>query len=160
MTPEPRPVVGAVPVKWVSGEILTFLNKVVFPAIWLAFVLGVPAWVLVTVGRIRIASGWGLFCTFVVAATAWMMWVTAHLQRVGYRGRELVISNYLRQETVPFHNVASVEGVWWYWRRLVSIRFRERTSFGGLVYYIPKWAAARALLTAPEEELQRIIRGE
>src|ERR1039458_9169403 len=57
---------------WLSGAILTLLNKVVFPALWLAFVAGVPIWVFVTYGRISISGGFGFIFVFVLVSTVVM----------------------------------------------------------------------------------------
>src|ERR1022692_3240819 len=53
--------------------------------------------------------------------------------------------------------VAAVEGVWWYWRRLVRVRFGPPNEFGETIYYIPKWAPLRALYSNPADELRRIV---
>ena len=142
---------------WLSGAILTFLNKVVFPTLWLTVMAWIPIWVFVTQGRIHISRGFGLIVLFVVASTAVLMWMTVHLQLVGYQGRELLIANYWRDARVPFAQVAAVESVWWYRSRLVRIRFHSPTPFGTCVYYLPKWGPLRGLFSKPEEELRRVI---
>ena len=78
-------------------------------------------------------------------------------QRVGHCGRDLVVDNYLRQARIPFDDVEAVEPVWWYRGRLVRIRFRHRTPFGSLIYYMPKWGPMRAMFDTPEKDLQRLI---
>ena len=110
-----------------------------------------------THGRISITRVWGFIVLFVVASTVVMMWMTVHLQLVGYHGRELLIANYWREARVPFDQVAAVEPVWWYRSRLVRIRFKRPTAFGSCVYYLPKWGPLRALFSKPEEELRRVI---
>ena len=72
---------------WLSGPILTLLNKIVFPVIWLTIVVEVPVWVFATKGRINIAPGFGFIVLFVLVATVFMVWLTVHLQRVGHCGR-------------------------------------------------------------------------
>jgi hypothetical protein len=136
---------------------LTPLNKVVFPAAWLACVAGIPLWVLATRGRISVANGFEFIAAFAVIATVPLMWMTVHLQRVGYSGTALVIANYWREARVGFEHVEAVEPVWWYRGRLVRIRFNTRTPFGSMVYYMPKWGPARALFGSPEEELKRVL---
>lgn len=144
-------------IEWLSGAFLTYTNKIVLPILWFAILLGVPPWVFATMGQISIASGFRFIVAFVLLATVPLIWLTLHLQRVGYSGRNLVINNYRRQSEIPFEEVEAVEPVWWYRGRMVRIRFKRRTPFGSLVYYIPKWAPARALWDAPEKELQRVI---
>jgi hypothetical protein len=41
---------------WLSGAILTLLNKLVFPVLWLAAIGGAVGWVLVKTGEIGRAS--------------------------------------------------------------------------------------------------------
>ncbi len=142
---------------WLSGAILTFLNKVVLPVFWLAILAGVPAWVFVTTGRISIRSDFRFMTGFALLATVPLAWVSAHLQRVGYRGRELVIANYWRRARIPFDHVEAVERVWWYKGRLVRVSFNRPTPFGTTVYYLPKWGPVRAMCSAPEQELRSIL---
>ncbi len=142
---------------WFSGEVLTFLNKLAFPVLWFAMLIGIPLWVLATTGGILIASGFRFIVGFVLIATVPLSWLTAHLQRVGYCGRDLVVANYWREARIPFEDVEAVARVWWYRGRLVRIKFRRRTPFGSLVYYAPKWGPMRAMFNAPEKDLQRLI---
>ena len=142
---------------WLSGAILTFLNKVVFPVLWLAFVAGVPLWVFVTYGRITIADGFKFIAVFVLVSTVVIVWMAVRLKRVGYCGRELVIANYWSEARVPFEQVEAVEPVWWFRSRLVRIRFNRGTPLGSCVYYLPKWGPVRALFTNPGEELRQLV---
>jgi hypothetical protein len=143
--------------QWLSGAFLTFLNKVVLPILWFAILLGVPLWVIATSGQLSVASGFRFIVAFVLIATVPLTWLTFHLQRVGYTDRNLVISNYLREARIVFEDVEAVEPVWWYRGRLVRIRFKRRTPFGSLVYYMPKWGPMRAMFSEPEKVLQRLI---
>jgi len=137
---------------------MTFFNKVVFPAIWVGGLGALVLWVIATTGLIRIAPGFEIIAVFTLVATVMLVWLTVRLQRVGYWGDELVVANYWRKARIPFKQVAAVEGVWWYWRRMVRVRFHSPTPFGSVVYYLPKWAAVRPFLGPPEEELRQIIR--
>jgi hypothetical protein len=144
-------------VQLLSGEVLTFLNKIVFPVLWCALLIGIPLWVFATTGRISVAGGFRFIVVFALIATVLLSWLVLHLQRVGHCGRDLVVDNYLRQARIPFDDVEAVEPVWWYRGRLVRIRFRHRTPFGSLIYYMPKWGPMRAMFDAPEKDLQRLI---
>lgn len=146
----------AQPVTWLSGEIVTFFNKI-GPIIWLATVVGGFSGIFLSSGRVFVAPAFRVVVTFVVLATALIFWLSLRIQRVGYAGRDLIVSNYLRRERIPFKQVEAVEPVWWYYRRMVRIRLRSHTSFGEVVYYIPKWAAFRCLWVAPEKELQELL---
>jgi len=146
-------------VRWLSGEVSTFLNKLVLPALWLAILIGIPLWVVATTGQLSVAGGFRFIVGFVLIASVPLAWLTVHLQRVGHCGRDLVVANYWRKNTIPFDDIEAVEPVWWYRGRLVRIRFRNRTPFGSVVYYMPKWGAMRAMFDSPEKDLQRIISG-
>lgn len=145
------------PTVWLSGVIQTFMSKLVMPVIGLAAVIGVPLWVYLTMGRISIRSDFQFIVWFALIATVLLAWLTAHLQLVGYRCRELVVANYWREARIPFEHIEAVEPVWWYKGRLVRIRFNRRTPFGSVVYYTPKWGPLRAMFSAPEEELRRVV---
>ncbi len=146
----------AQPVTWLSGEIVTLINK--FGAvIWLAVIVGALSGVFFKTGHLFVTPAFGPIVGFVVLATVFMFWLSARIQRVGYSGSDLIVSNYSRQERIPFDQVEAVEPVWWNYRRMVRIRLRSRTSFGQVVYYIPKWAAFKCLWVAPEKELRELL---
>jgi hypothetical protein len=145
------------PTIWLSGAILTFMNKLVFPVAWVALTVGVPLWIYATMGRIQISPRFEFIVWFALIATAPLLWLTMHLQLVGYSGRELVVANYWRKARIPFKSIDAVEPVWWYKGRLVRVRFAGKTPFGSMIYYMPKWGPARAAFSAPEEELRRVI---
>lgn len=146
----------AEPVTWLSGGIVTVINKV-GPVLWLAAVVGALSGIFFKTGHFFISRGFRPVIAFVFLATAYMFWLSARIQRVGYTGRDLIVSNYLRQERIPFDQVEAVEPVWWYYRRMVRIRMRTHSSFGYVVYYIPKWAAIRCFWIAPEKQLRELL---
>ena len=146
----------AQPVTWLSGGIVTVINKL-GPVLWLAAVIGALSGILLKTGHVFIAPAFRPLIAFVLVATVFIFWLGARIQRVGYSGRDLVVSNYLRQERIPFDRVEAAEPVWWYYRRMVRVRFRTHTSFGYVVYYIPKWAAIRCFWVAPEKELRDLL---
>ncbi len=124
---------------WVSGTVVTFLNKLLFPALWLSLLAGLILAALIRNGHISIAPGFRWFAVLVVGATVFILWISARIQRVGYAGTDLVVANYWRETRVPFAQVEAVESVWWYRRRMVRVRFSPATPFGATVYYLPKW---------------------
>jgi hypothetical protein len=147
----------AQPVIWLSGGIVSVINKI-GPVLFLAAVVGALSGIFLKTGRFFIAPAFRPVIAFVFLATIFIFWLAALIQRVGYVGRGLIVSNYLRQERIPFDQVEAAEPVWWYYRRMVRVRFRTHTSFGYVVYYIPKWAAFKCLWVAPEKELQELLR--
>jgi hypothetical protein len=144
------------PVIWLSGAIVTLINKV-GAILWTAAVVGALSGIFLKTGRVYIAPGFRPVIAFVLLATVFMLWLSARIQRVGYVKHDLIVSNYLRQECIPFDKVEAAEPVWWYYRRMVRVRLRSHTSFGQVVYYVPKWAAFRGLWVAPEKELQDLL---
>ena len=147
---------SAQPVTWLSGEIVTVINKI-GPILWIAAVIGAFSGILLKSGRFFVSPDYRFLMAFIFLATVFMFWLSARIQRVGYAGRDLIVSNYLRQERIPFDQVEAAEPVWWNYRRMVRVRFRTHTSFGYVVYYIPKWAAFKCLWVAPEKELQELL---
>lgn len=141
---------------WLSGDIVTPINKI-GPVICVAGLVGAVSGVLLKTGQISVAPGFRIFAAVVIVATVFLFWLSARLQRVGVSGKELVVSNYARVGRIPFKEVESVEGVWWYSRRMVRIQLRCDSRFGHVVYYIPKWAAIRCLWVAPEKELRELM---
>ena len=143
-------------ITWLSGEIVTFVNKI-GPVIWIAATGGALFGILLGQGHLFVAPGFRLLAAFFAAATVFVFWLSLRVHRVGYAGCDLIVSNYLRQERIPFDQVEAVEPVWWNYRRMVRVRLRSNTSFGQVVYYIPKWAAFKCLWAAPEQELREIL---
>jgi hypothetical protein len=144
------------PVTWLSGEIVTLLNKI-GAVIWLAGLTGVFSAVIFKTGRLSIVPAFRPLLAFILVGTVFIIWLSVRVQRVGYAGRDLIVSNYSRQERIPFSQVETVEPVWWYYRRMVRIRLRFDSSFGQVLYYIPKWAAIKCLWVEPEKELQDLL---
>jgi len=142
---------------WLSGEFITLCNKLLFPVVWLALISGILLSVWARTGHISIASNARVLVVVFLVGTAFMVWFSLRLQRVGYAGRELVISNYWREARIPFDQVEAVEPVWWYRGRLVRIQLRSQSPFGPVVYYLPKWGFIRCLWSAPDEELRALI---
>jgi hypothetical protein len=141
----------APPVIWLSGEFVTFFNKI-GPAIWLAAMAAFSR-VLFRTGFLSVVPAFRFFLYFALLATVFLIWMSARLRRVGYAGRDLIVANYSSQERIPFDQVEAVEPVWWNYRRMVRIRLRD----GRVIYYIPKWAAIKCLWIAPEKELQDLM---
>jgi hypothetical protein len=149
--------VSAEPTVWLSGEIITLFNKLLFPAVWLALICGTLLSVFVRTGHISIASDARFLAVLFLVGTAFMAWFSLRLQRVGYSGKELVISNYWREARIPFDQVEAVAPVWWYRGRLVRIQLRSQSPFGQVVYYLPKWGFIRCLWSSPDKELRELI---
>jgi hypothetical protein len=145
------------PTIWLSGEIITPLNKLIMPVPWIAALCWMPFNVLLRTGHIAVAPDFRLLLAMILIATIWMLWFSTRLCRVGYSGRELVISTYWREARVPFDRIVAIDSVWWYRRRLVKVELPPDSQVGPVVYYIPKWAMFRAMWSSPEKELRDLI---
>ena len=152
--PAPEPTPHTV---WLSGAILTALNKLILPTVWVAALTGIILWAIYTTGSLAVAHGFRLIAVLALVATAFAIWLTQRLQKVGYGGRQLVVANYWREARIAFQDVEAVEPVWWYRGRMVRIRFRCETPFGNTVYYLPKWGPIRCLFASPDQELRNIL---
>lgn len=147
----------AATVHWLSGDIVTPLNMYVFPWLWYGLLLGGIAYFTLHYGHLPDIRKMGIFGIAPLALTVFVVWLSGRIKRVGLADGQLVISNYRKTIYVPFRQVEAVEGVWWYWRRLVRIRLRPG-EFGEVVYYIPKWAGLRWIVVDPARELREKIR--
>jgi hypothetical protein len=156
ITAAPAPETGPQTI-WLSGAILTALNKLILPTVWLSALIGIILWVIYTTGSFTVAARFRLVAVLTMVATGFGIWFTWRLQRVGYSGRQLVVSNYWREARIAFQDVEAVEPVWWYRGRMVRIRFRNETPFGDTVYYLPKWGPIRCLFDSPDQELRDIL---
>ena len=142
---------------WISGGIATPVNKLVFPIVWFSLTAAALLVQFARTGGLFVPKGFGFIAAFAGFMTWLSAWSMMRLQRVGYCGRELVISNYWREARISFEQVQAVEPVWWYQRRMVRIRLASRTAFGDTVYYIPKWAPLRCFYSRPDEELRELL---
>jgi hypothetical protein len=70
------------PVTWLSGEIVTFFNKI-GAVVWIAAVVGAFSGILLKTGRLFIAPAFRPLIAFVLLATAFIVWLSGRLQRVG-----------------------------------------------------------------------------
>ena len=108
MSSQNHSAIAAAHTTWLSGAVLTFVNKLIMPVLWFAVLVGVPIWVYITMGRISIRSDFQFIVWFVLIVTVPLTWVTVHLQLVGYQDRELVSSaNYWREARIPFKSSRS-----------------------------------------------------
>ena len=136
---------------------MTPLNMYVFPYLWYAFLLALVVLITVKSGHVPDVRKVGFYAVWLLAFTVFVAWLSNRTKRVGVAGGQLVVSNYFREQRIPFAQVAAVESVWWYWRRLVRIRFGPPSEFGETIYYIPKWAAMVALYSNPANQLRLIM---
>ena len=122
----------------------TFWTKFIFPAVWISAV-GIGTVLLWSDGfvggdnasppsqtKFVVLGVWILGTTFI-------LWISAGLKRVRMDERQLHVSNYLREISVPFSEIIDVRQNRWINSRPITIYFRDATEFGGKATFIPKW---------------------
>jgi hypothetical protein len=133
----------AVPRVISSGQ--TFLMKWIFPVCWIG------AFVITT---IFLFQGWDrvfdapprppdypllkwIFLVATLVGSGFVYWSAMRLKRVALTDRALVISNYLREITVPLEDVVGVSENRWLNTHPVTIYFRRPTEFGDSIVFMP-----------------------
>lgn len=145
-------------IQWLSGEIVTPLNMYVLPWLWYGALAAGLIYLTVRFGHFPDLRKLGVFGLLLLGVTIFIAWVSGRTKRVGVCDGQLVVSNYRKTLLIPYAQVAAVENVWWYWRRLVRIRFRGPTEFGSLIYYIPRFAGVMFYFADPTADLRERIR--
>ena len=74
-----------------------------------------------------------------VLGTTFILWMSVALKRVRMDDRQLYVSNYLREISVPFGEITDVRQNRWLKSRPITIHFRDATEFGGKATFMPKW---------------------
>lgn len=121
----------------------TFIMKLVFPILWIGmFGLGTLAmWANVLHGRDNNAPPEGIKWMFLlmwVVGTAFVLTLCGGLKRIRVDDRNLYISNYFREISVPLSMIERVTENRWINIHPITIRFRSVTDFGDRVRFMPK----------------------
>ena len=111
----------------------TFWMKFVFPPVWiLSFGIVV---ILLSFGGLNDRSNampppqmkFAFLGTWILGTTL-ILWTSAGLKRVRMGDRQLYVSNYLREISVPFSEIIDVRQNRWIHYRPVTIYFRDVTE--------------------------------
>jgi hypothetical protein len=73
-----------------------------------------------------------------ILGTTVMLWANAGLKRVRMDERQLYVSNYLEELSIPFSLIEDVRQNRWINPRPVTIFFADTTAFGSKVKFMPK----------------------
>ena len=121
----------------------TFWTKFIFPVVWISLVgtgavllwLGnlVPGNAPTPPSQMKFA-----FLALWMVGTTLILWFSAGLKRVRIDARQLYVSNYIREISVPFSEIVDVRQNRWINYRPVTIYFRDATEFGGKATFMPK----------------------
>ena len=121
----------------------TFPAKLIFPVLWISgFGLGTALlWLDAFHGRnneLPPPIMKFLFLGMWLVGSSLILWLHVGLKRVCVDGRQLVVSNYLREICIPFAAVRDVSQNRWLNIRPITIYLRYVTVFGDQITFIPK----------------------
>ncbi|MDD5302466.1 MAG: hypothetical protein PHS14_05085 [Elusimicrobia bacterium] len=143
----------------------TFVMKVIVPAFWIfAFGAGtVLLWLNVLHGKDGSpppdAAKWAYLAAW-VSGSAFLYRVCGPLKTVRLGGGTLLVSNYLKEISIPASQIAEVTENRWINIHPVTIRFRQTTEFGDTVTFMPRKRDGRPWRPHPVvEELVRASSG-
>jgi hypothetical protein len=118
---------------------MTFLMKFIFPTLWISiFGYGTLALWIVRNNQATPDTMKGLFPLLWVAGTLFILKFCAGLKCIKADNRNLYISNYLREITVPLTLIENVTEIRWINIHPVTIHFRGDTEFGQRVTFMPQ----------------------
>jgi hypothetical protein len=98
-------------------------------------VWGLAGWkqrIAAPTSEVRVLGVWLL-------GSAFTLWANAGLKRVRLDGRQLFVSNYVREIRIPFSAITDVKQNRWLNSRPITIYFRDATELGDRATFIPKW---------------------
>ena len=111
--------------------------KFIFPVAWIA-VFGCGSAVLWSKAAADAVPPLLAFFPAWIAATAFILWANVGLKHVRADERQLYISNYFRETSVPSSAIADVKQNRWLSTKPITIYFGEKTEFGDKVTFMPK----------------------
>lgn len=120
----------------------TFLMKVLFPVLWISgFGLGtLGLWLEIMHGKNGALPPdemkWQFLAAW-IAGTALILWGCAGLKRVRLDSKNLYVSNYLREISVPLTMIINVTENRWINIHPVTVHFDNITEFGQKVTFMP-----------------------
>jgi hypothetical protein len=121
----------------------TFPSKFVFPAVWMAgFGFGtIVLWFDALHGNNALPPPQVkfVFLGMWVLGSTFILWANAGLKRVRIDGRQLFVSNFVREIRIPFSAIVDVRQNRWLNSRPITIYFRDATEFGDRATFMPKW---------------------
>ena len=72
-----------------------------------------------------------------VAGTLFFSWWGLGLKRVSADDRNLYVSNWIREVSIPLSEIDSVDGLYGGWR--VMVRLKAKSKFGWKIIFLAKW---------------------
>jgi hypothetical protein len=121
----------------------TFVTKFVFPVVWISgFGSGaLSLWLGAFHGRNNELPPPEMRFVFLgvwIVGSVFILWFSASLKRVSVDERQLLVSNYLQEISIPFSAILDVGQNRWVNSRPVTIYLRKATGFGDRITFMPK----------------------
>lgn len=79
-----------------------------------------------------------LFLTIWIFGSTFIFWASAGLKRVRMDERQLYVSNYAKEISIPFGAIVDVKQNRWLNSRPITVYFRDSTEFGDRASFMPK----------------------
>lgn len=111
--------------------------KFIVPVVWILGFGSGSAALWSVAAKDAIPALLGFFAAW-IAGTAFILWATVGLKRIRADDRQLYVSNYRREISVPFGAIADVKQNRWLSTKPITIHFKDRTEFGDQVTFMPK----------------------
>ena len=119
------------------SSLQTFLNKIVFPAIW------IPVWGFAALamffGRVEGPEPplkW-IFLVAWIVGCAVIYWTCIRLKEVSVDDNFLYVSNYLKEIAIPLSEIRDVTENKWINLHPVTIHLKSPTEFGDKIVFMP-----------------------
>jgi hypothetical protein len=119
----------------------TFFQKFIFSAIFISVAVGGPCLFiagLIAQRQVALLLPVGLTLLWGAIAVSYCYEVTMPLKRVRVDDKHLYVSNYLREITVPFSEIAQVEEKKVRKTKLILIHLKSETEFGFTIQFVPQ----------------------
>lgn len=85
------------------------------------------------------ASFFLAFATIFVGIIGYHLWNAFRIKRVRADSRNLYVSNYFKETTIPLSEIADVTEIVWIEPRIVTIHLKSPSEFGQKVAFLAPW---------------------
>ena len=141
----------------------TLFYKVIFPTIWIG------GFALATGLMFISPNGWNVnqdvrefrwtFLLALIVGAVFIYWSCIRMKKVWLAQNLLIISNYVKEISVPLQQVERVSGSIFMTPELVWVHFRRPTVFGARIVFMPKLRLLGGFLKHPiVEELRQLTK--
>jgi hypothetical protein len=110
----------------------TWFYKIVFPTMWIGITGATGGW-----SWYQDAPGAPISLMLMIFGCAFLYWTCIRLKKVSIDGRDLVVSNLLREVRIPISELESVSSSWLIRPESICLHFKHGTSFSRRVLFMP-----------------------